>query len=273
MDLHIHTLASDGEITPWEILECAKDINLEKISITDHDALGGYKNFGGDPVKKAKEMGITLVTGIELDSEYEEVEVHVLGYGIDIQNKELNDYLANIQGLRRQRIREQIQQINALLNEELLHVDEIFINTRDTVMKPHLIRPMINKGLFPEYRPAAKWVAQNTNPAVDIPKPTTADMIGLIKRTGGRAFIAHPGYYIAESGINIDAMVKDLLPAGLDGLEVYYPYFNTSPKFKTKKNENDMISLLAEEAKKHNLDASRGSDAHTIPQIRAFSGS
>ena len=86
IDLHLHTIVSDGEMTPGEILICAQELRLTEISITDHDAVGAYRNFGTDPIKDAKEMGITLIPGIEMDSSFSDVEVHVLGYGIDVDN-------------------------------------------------------------------------------------------------------------------------------------------------------------------------------------------
>lgn len=269
-DMHLHTIVSDAEITPAEILDCAKELNLEKISITDHDAVGAYVYFADDLFTKAREMGITVVPGIELDSYYGDVEIHVLGYGIDVNNRELNEYLANIHSLRKQRIQEQLEKINQFYKKEVIKKDEIFIPHRDTLMKPHLVHALLKKGLFSEYREAGRWVSENAKSTIVVPKPSTAEMIKLVKSAGGRAFLAHPGYFILEHGLDIDKMIGELQPLGLNGLEAEYPYFQTSPKFQTREIETDMINSLKQTARKYNLKTSRGSDAHHLDQMRAF---
>lgn len=266
----MHTIASDGEMTAMEILQCAKELQLTEISITDHDAVGAYSN---EVIGQAQKMGIRLTTGIEMDSQYMDVEIHVLGYGIDIHNTELRDYLAKIHGLRRKRTREQMLQINQYLKQELIKEEKIFIPGRETLMKPHLVHTLLKTGKFSGYREAASWVSEHTHDLTDVPKPSSLEICKLIKRCGGKAFIAHPGFYIMESGIDIDQMIRHLLPAGLDGLEVEYPYANTSPKFQTKESEADIIRLLHDAAKKHNLETSSGSDAHQLKQLKTWANS
>ncbi|MDQ1354317.1 MAG: 3,5-nucleoside bisphosphate phosphatase, partial [Acidobacteriota bacterium] len=154
VDLHIHTIVSDAVITPAQILDCAKELNLKKISITDHDAVGAYFYFEYDLSVKAKELGITIIPGIELDSYFGDVEIHVLGYDINVKNRELNDYLTNIHSLRKLRIQEQLEKINQFYKKEVIKKDEIFIPHRDTLMKPHLVHALLERGLFSEYREA-----------------------------------------------------------------------------------------------------------------------
>lgn len=269
-DLHLHTIVSDAEITPAEILDCAKELKLEKISITDHDAVGAYVYFEYDLFAKAKEMGITVIPGIELDSYYADVEIHVLGYGIDIKNKELNDYLAQVHAPRRLKVEEQVEKINRFYKKEVIRKDEIFIPYRDTLMKPHLVHALLKKGLFSEYREASRWMSANARSEIVVPKPTVAEMIQLVKKAGGQAFLAHPGYFILESGLDIDKMIVELLPHGLDGLEVEYPYFQTGTKFQSREVEAEIIKSLNQKARKYNLKTSRGSDAHRLEQMRAF---
>ncbi|MCP4146158.1 MAG: PHP domain-containing protein [bacterium] len=269
-DLHLHTIVSDGYMTPAEILEQAQKLQLTEISITDHDALGAYFHFEKDLFTKAKHMGITLIPGIELDSEYRGAEVHVLGYGIDIHNKILRDYLDHTQSLRRQRIKEQISEANQAHGPVILDEKEIFLPHRDTLMKPHIIHSLLDKGLFEEYREGARWLSKNTRPKTVVPKPDTGEIIGMVKAAGGEAFLAHPGYYVLEKQLDLDEMIKELLPAGLAGLEVEYPYVNTSPKFPTCESQQDFIRLLNEKARQYGLKTSRGSDAHDTEKMIAF---
>jgi predicted metal-dependent phosphoesterase TrpH len=272
IDLHLHTVVSDGEITPDDILSCAQELGLKEISITDHDAVGAYKNFKDDPVKKASQMGLTLIPGIEMDSYFSDVEIHVLGYGIDVNHPELTGYLDHIQGLRKKRIREEIVQVNRALKRDLLKEEEIIIPYRDTLMNPHLIHPILKTGIFKKYREAKVWVKEHTQSSVEVPKPSTGEMIELIKRAGGKAYLAHPGYYITEGGLDLDELIQALLPHGLEGLETEFPYYNTSPEFPTRESEAHLIHRLNEAARKYGLKTSRGSDSHTLEQMRAFNG-
>jgi predicted metal-dependent phosphoesterase TrpH len=271
IDLHLHTTVSDGEVTPMDLIRCARELGLEKISITDHDAVGAYRNYGYDPVKEAKQLGVQLIPGIELDSYYKDVEIHVLGYGIDTEYRELNDYLTEVQQLRKKRLAEQIKQVNAALDFDI-EEDEgpIIDDIRDTVMNPHLVRPLLNRGLFKEYREAAQWVQEHTNSSVLIPKPTTCEMIKMIQSAGGEAFIAHPGYYVEESGLDLDTMVKDFNNCGIAGIEIIFPYYQTSPKFDTLEREAAFFKRLHQVADTFQLKTSKGSDAHDLEKMRRF---
>ncbi len=269
-DLHLHTYVSDGEMTPQDIISCAKEIGLKTISITDHDAVGAYGNFGYDPVEMAAREGINLIPGIELDSYYGDVEIHVLGYGIDLQNQELNSYLAGVKSARKKRIEEQIEKVNRYHQKELIRREEIFLPHRDTLMNPHLVHVLLKQGLFSGYREAARWLAVHARSSVMLPNPSTAEMVRLIKGAGGSAFIAHPGYYIHEGGLDFDTVLQELLPEGLDGVETEFPYYKTAPAFQTREAERALIESLEQAAARYDLRTSRGSDAHRVDQLRAF---
>ena len=148
--------------------------------------------------------------------------------------------------------------------------EEIIIPIRDTLMKPFLVWPLLKMGMFSEYRDASQWVSKNTKPTIKVPKSSTHQMIELINRAGGKAFLAHPGYYILEKEININQMITELKPHGLVGLESRYPYYKTGPKFQTKESETEMIEFLESTARKHNILTSGGSDAHSLTQMIEF---
>ena len=137
-------------------------------------------------------------------------------------------------------------------------------------MKPHLVHTLLKEGLFPEYREAAQWVSENAKSSVTVPATYAGDIIALIHKAGGQAFLAHPAFYILEDGLDIDKMIAELQPLGLDGLETDYAYYKTSPKFQTRKSEREFIRFLNDTARKYNLETSRGSDAHNLDQMRAF---
>jgi predicted metal-dependent phosphoesterase TrpH len=245
-------------------------LGLTEISITDHDAVGAYFHFHDDLFARAREFGLNLVAGVELDSEFDGVEIHILGYHIDPAHTELNRYLGQVQGLRRQRVADQIRQINEHFDREIVSVDKVFAAHRDTVMNPHLVHALLDSGHFTEYRPAARWIKENITPAVTVPKPTCIDMIRLVHQAGGQAVLAHPGYYIKEHQLSLDRLLAELLPAGLDGLEVDYRYRSTSPFFASLADETAMVEYLRGEARRNGLWITRGSDAHRIAELKAF---
>ena len=97
IDLHIHTNKSDGEFSPIEILNFAKENNVKFLSLTDHDSLDAYTE---DVFEKAKELDITLITGVEISTKIDKCGIHVLGYNVDINNVELNEMLYKIRNAR-----------------------------------------------------------------------------------------------------------------------------------------------------------------------------
>lgn len=96
IDLHIHTTASDSLVTPTEAVEIAKECGLSAISITDHDTIGGFF----EAKQKAEELGIEILSGVELSVAYMGDDFHLLGYLIDYENPE---FLKKINGFREER--------------------------------------------------------------------------------------------------------------------------------------------------------------------------
>lgn len=266
-DYHIHTLVSDGYLTPREIFTSAARQGISSISITDHDAIGAYRWYAGEIEEMKRETGIELIPGIELDSQYQGVEIHVLGYGISLSNQELNGYLDRIQQLRRQRVRQQIDLINGYFKTPLIREEEVLLPYRDTLMKPHLVHALLDRGLFGEYRQASRWISLHARPEILVPKPPAAGMIRLIRAAGGIPVLAHPGYYLAEHGLNLELLLGDLIPAGLGGMEVYYRYAGTSPHFPGLAEESAMIGRIRQLARSCSLLETRGSDAHRLDEL------
>lgn len=269
-DYHIHTIVSDATIIPDEIFPVAAELGISEISITDHDAVGAYFHFHDDLFARARHFGLQLITGVELDSEFDGVEIHILGYHFDLSHGELTAYLHHVQDLRRQRVTDQIHQINEHFGYEIIRAAKVFAPHRDTVMSPHLVHALLDSGHFTEYRPAARWIKDHIHPAVTVPKPACAEMIRLIRAAGGTAVLAHPGYYIKEHRLSLDRLLTELIPAGLSGLEVEYRYRGTSPEFPTLADEEVMIRYLRDEARRHGLWTTSGSDAHRLAELRTF---
>ncbi len=271
-DLHIHTLVSDGVSTPLEILAAAKEAGLKKISITDHDALGAYRHWG-DLFARAKELGIELVSGIELDADFRRRELHLLGYGFQVDDPALNRHLVATQRVRKQRVRLQLAIINQFFKRKVVDAKKVFLPQRDTLMKPHLVHAMIDQGLFADYRQAAGWLSEIARVQIHVPKLPLPDAIAMIRNAGGEAILAHPGYMVKETDVSLAAFLEEFVPLGLAGMEVDYPYFQEKepgPPFPDPASEGAMVAELRELSERFGIKATRGSDAHDVEALQAF---
>lgn len=279
-DLHIHTLVSDGVATPLEMLAVAKELGLEKISFTDHDALGAYRHWG-DLFAPAGELGIELVPGIELDTYYpgpergerRDLEIHLLGYGFRLDDKALNSHLAHTQRLRKQKVQLQLAVVNRFFGRKVVEPKKVLIPFRDTMMKPHMVHAMLAQGLFSEYREAAHWLTEIARVPIRVPKLPLPDAIAMVRAAGGEAVLAHPGYMAKESGVSLASFLEEVIPFGLEGLEVEYPYYQEkepSSPFLDLASEQAMIAELRELAGRFDLKMTRGSDAHDVEALKRF---
>lgn len=268
-DLHIHTLVSDGNATPHEMLSAAKELGLEQISFTDHDALGAYRHWG-DLFAPAKELGIELISGIELDTDYQDHEIHLLGYGFNLDNGPLNKHLNLTQKLRKEKVSLQMAIINRFFGRRVVDTAKVLLADRDTLMKPHLIHAMLAQGMFSDYRAAAYWVSQNAQVAIVVPKLPLAAAMRMIRSAGGEAVLAHPGFLARETDISLISFLEEFVPLGLAGLEVDYPYLNTGPAFPDLESERKLIGELRALAVQFNLKTTRGSDAHDVGALKKF---
>ncbi len=268
-DLHTHTIVSDGGLHPKDLVSLASEVGVKKLSITDHDSIGAYLLFP-DIFSFGKNLSVEIITGCEFDAEYKGIEVHILGYNIDIKNKDLNEYLSLIQKKRREKLALQIDKINEYFNKEVIRKEDVFIPERQTYMKPHIVRPILKLMEFEDYPAAARWLGQIVKVDVVVPKMDSKFIIDLIKKSNGTPILAHPGYYIVENNFNSHDLIKDFCELGIEGLEVEYRYHGTSRFFKHKRDELEMIKRLHELAVEFKLLETRGSDAHMRDDFLTF---
>ena len=218
----------------------------------------------------ASGLGIELVAGIELDTDYMNREVHLLGYGFDLNDGPLNRHLVSTQKLRKERVTLQIAVINRFFGRMVVDPAQVLIEGRDTLMKPHLVHAMLAQGLFADYRAAAYWVSQNAVVAIEVPKLPLDKAIAMVRGAGGEAVLAHPGYLVREGGIPLETLIRELVAMGLSGLEVDYPYLGSSPMFADAGSERRFIEELRRVARRFKLKETRGSDAHDTEALKKF---
>lgn len=242
-DLHIHTTASDGRLSPVEIISAALKAGLTEISITDHDTVAGLLE-----INKCENQLLTIIPGIEFSTEFPCHEVHILGYNIDIFHNELTKELVRLAEERLKRVQKIVVRLNALgydINYE--HVLEFAGGTK-AVGRPHVARALLEKGYFEAVSDVFTELLAKNGPAY-IPhyKLNLKAALALIKAAGGTTVLAHPGL------IESDDIVFEVINAGIDGIEVYHPT-----------HASWQVSKYLELAKKYNLLITGGSDFHGI---------
>jgi len=273
VDLHLHTLVSDGDLDPCDLLRRVARLGVTHASIADHDALGAYAWEGGRVFAEARRLGLDLTVGIELDTDLEGVEVHLLGYGVDLGPGPLTTYLAGVQTARFERARREIGIVNALLGEGSVREDAVFVPGRQTLMKPHFIHPLLEKGFFPTYEAAKRWYRQNVDAGVAVPKLPLAEGLRLVREAHGWPVLAHPGYY-EKAGLEIVGRLAELQAWGLGGVELDYPYHASSPHVFGAADQAALRGRREAAVRALGLRATRGTDCHSLKDLeRHYGGS
>ena len=266
IDLHIHFTASDGTLTPTEIVQTAlKSTKSEKdpivIALTDHDTVAGVSEFLKE-AKKYKER-VTAIPGVEISTNYHGVEIHILGYNVDPENKELLEQLKICRENRDGRN----EKIIARLQAEGFQITMEDIKPEDpneTIARPHIAKQLMKKKYVSSVKEAFdKYLAEGRSCYVERIMPTPQEAIALIRNSGGIPVLAHLMYYKKLNAAEKEVLVSELKEAGLEGIEAYYNTY-------TPVEEEYVVSL----AKQNALLLTGGTDFHgqNKPHISLFTG-
>lgn len=242
-DLHVHTTASDGLMSPKEVVCWASIKRLTAIGITDHDTVNGICSA----MKASSEYGVEIVPGIELSTLYEDEEIHILGYYIDYKAAWFLDTLSEIQNSRYKRAENIVNKLNGLgINITLEQVKNIAND--GAVGRPHIARAMIDSGYISNIKEAFNTYIGRGCPAyVERYKLKSSEAIDIIKRLGGISILAHPGL------IRKKANIGNIINLGIDGIEVYH-----------SKHDDETIRHALTIANYKKLLITGGSDCHGI---------
>lgn len=215
IDLHMHTKFSDGFYSPTELVKKACEANLSVISITDHDSVNGIK----EAAIYGKELGVEIIPGLEISTDIDDKEVHLLAYFIDIDNEELQKYLSFFRDERFQRAKRIVQKLRNLGLQ--IKIEDVLERAKNSAIgRPHIAYTLVDLGLIGDYFEAFDKYIGDYGPAFERKihvSPLSA--LKLINDAGGLSFIAHPGY-MKES------LLMNLIKAGIDGIEVIHPSHN-----------------------------------------------
>ncbi|HOV68903.1 MAG TPA: PHP domain-containing protein [Clostridia bacterium] len=213
IDLHTHTVFSDGEYSPEELIDLAKASGVGFLSITDHDTLAGY--FCGR--EKANNAGIKLLPGVEFSSNFDK-ELHILGYNFDPKHVKLNAELARLEHDRTERFREMI----ARLRKMGINI-EPESGKPGTLGRMHIARALVRRGVVGSIDEAfGKYLDRGKPVYVEGRKLSCREIIELIVSAGGIAVLAHPKS-LEMQDVEFNHLLRALVGYGLKGLEVYYP--------------------------------------------------
>lgn len=242
IDLHMHSNYSDGVHAPSVLVDLAKWKGISAIALCDHDSLDGFPELAAS----GREAGVEVLTGVELSCEHAGRDLHVLGYGVDFKNEKLQSALREFRASRERRgIR-----IVELLHEHGVHIDieKVLAKAAGGALgRPHIAEAMLEAGYITDHAEAfAKYIGEGGPAYVDKFKMGPAEAVENIHAADGLAFVAHPGYYLDDSGT-----FATLLDHGFDGVEVFHPYHRAT-----------VIERLLGIARERGLLISGGSDFH-----------
>ncbi|USG66218.1 PHP domain-containing protein [Brevibacillus ruminantium] len=241
MDLHMHTSASDGCMQPEELIAELNHRGIRYAAITDHDTVDGYLAAR----EEAKRQGVSLISGVEWNTDGPDGELHILGYGFDLQAPGLHYLLDRRKRERLEWAAEIVERCRAL-GMPISFEACVARAQGGVVVRTHIAEELADHGygrspqaIFEQYLRKGQ--------AAYMPRPSFSarEAIEATHEIGGIAILAHPGIYSFE--VNLSA----LLSYGLDGIEVYYSKHTPAQTVKWER-----------EAKKHNLIRSGGSDFH-----------
>ena len=263
IDMHAHSIYSDGQLEVDELIKLAIKNNVGILSITDHDTLLGDKNIS-EYYRKSND--IMIINGIELSAKVDKGRMHILGYDYDINNYKLNNKMNELKV-------NSIYAIMACINQLRIDYNIVFsekeikeiINRKGNIGRPLVARLLVKYGYadsvedaFQKYLNPTYNKTRKTNKGINY-----EECIRLIKEANGISVLAHPNQLLLND-TELENKLKKLISCGLDGIEVYHSGHS--------KEEVEKYLYLAD---KYNLLISGGSDFHGIdvkPDIELGSG-
>jgi len=245
IDLHLHTLASDGRLTPTDLIRLVAKQGLKTISVTDHDSTEGL----AEAYEAAMEFpDLRIIPGIEMSADIPGDEVHVLGYFLDYHDEQFQATLKEFRMGRVGRAQIMVEKLKAL--GKPVEWERVLKFAGDgSVGRPHIALAMVEAGYFKEPKEAFDEYLGNDGLAYyDRPKLNPIESVEMIQRVGGVPVLAHPTFMN-----DMEVGIANLKKVGLKGMEVYYAQY-----------DDDTVRHLARLAREYDLIPCGGSDYHGL---------
>ena len=250
VDLHMHTTASDGVLSPSALVERAFDVGIKTLSVTDHDTMAGIDEATGAAIDR----GMKFLPGIEITAVYNRKDVHMLAYFLENKQDQLARFLVQQRADRTRRVQEMSKKLAELgvpinIDEKIMRCE----STGQAVGRPDVANALFAAGHVTSVQEAFDRFLGDGCPAY-VPRNgiSPVDVIRMVTEVGGVTALAHPGL------LKKDSLISDLASGGLDAIEVYHSDHTLS--------DESRYLRLAEE---HDLAVSGGSDFHSDHHRRA----
>ena len=216
IDLHTHSLCSDGAQVPTEVVRTAAEAGLAAIALSDHDCIDGVQ----EAMDAGKALGVEVIPAVELSAQ-SDTELHILGYFIDIHNKKLQDMMAYALQVRDERQEEVCRKLNEQGFD--ITMDELREEANGKVLcRAHFAKIMVRKGYAESVKDAFnRYLSVGCYAYSNRQALTGPEAVSLIREAGGIAVAAHL-HLIKMPDDELKEYLKSLIPYGLDGIEGYY---------------------------------------------------
>ncbi|MFC1643591.1 PHP domain-containing protein [Chlamydiota bacterium] len=242
IDLHLHTICSDGTFTASEIINIAFEKGISAVAITDHDSVDGID----EAMICGKKEGVEVIPGVELSAyDDDDIEVHILGYFIDYKDKWFVERLEEIRDVRKKRYEKILSKLKEI---EIDLTGEDFPGEDECVSygRPHVARLLLKKGYVHSFKEAfVKYIGKGCHGYVEKKRLTVPEAIEMVIKVNGIPVLAHPGI------LNDDNKVNSYIGMGILGIEAYHSDHSLQEQMK-----------YVDIAKKHNILITGGSDCH-----------
>ena len=251
IDLHMHSTASDGALTPSELVRCCFErCGVGTMALTDHDTVAGV----GEARRAARLCGMRFISGIEVSTIWAERSVHIVGLGVDDSNAELLEVTADLCDKRDRRAVEIGRRLDMLGFENMFEKALAHTHVKSNISRLHFARALLDEGAVRSIQQAFdRYLTQGKPAYVAAAWPSIAEAVALIHRAGGVAVLAHPGRYRFSGGDwQLDALVEGFVESGGEAIEVVSG--SQSPSF---------VPRCIAWVRRYHLFGSVGSDFHS----------
>jgi predicted metal-dependent phosphoesterase TrpH len=248
IDLHSHTVYSDGHLSPKELIDRAHNMQVNVLAITDHDTVNGIQEAMDYQSEQKRSMQI--MSGVEISTAWHNFDIHILGLNVDHTNTQ---FLARLDQQSKERDRRAQQMSDKLAK---VGIDDVFeqakkLAGKGQITRAHFARVLVERRVVRDFEEVfKKYLGKGKKAHVKPQWIEMAEAITWIQDAGGKAVLAHPGHYDMTTKW-LKRLVEEFANAGGDGMEVIHSHLTPERK-----------KLLADIAAEHNLQASSGSDFH-----------
>lgn len=254
-DFHVHSNASDGSLSPRDLVRKARQEQVQVIALTDHDTTDGVE----ETISAGEQSGVTVVPGVEISIDYSPGTMHLCGYFIDVNNEELKEGLEFVQGARFSRNPQIIERLNAI-GIDITMAEVARVAQGGQVGRPHIAEVMVQNGYVSNTKEAfTKYIAKGAPCYVDKARLSLRRAVAMIRSAGGIAVLAHPGELRLDGEQEYQDLFRYIKREGVEGVESYSSH-----------HSNEQNTAFKQLADRFGLLTTGGSDFHgdTKPNVQ-----